>query len=62
MNSIVIDVWGGPNSAEHVARFHLTWGMAIDLAKRELEAGYLVNMRVEAAWGPDNDFDKRSTH
>ena len=29
-------------------------------AKRELEAGFLVNMRVEAAWGPEQDFDTRS--
>lgn len=59
MGNIVIDVWGGPGSSEHVARFHRTWANAIHIAKRELAAGYLVNMRVEAAWGPDKDFDNR---
>ncbi len=62
MGSIVIDVWGGDNSSEHVARFHRPWAMAIDLVKRELAAGFLVNMRVEAAWGPEKDFDIRAQH
>ena len=59
MGNIVIDVWGGEGSCDHVARFHRTWAVAIDLVKRELQAGYLVNMRVETAWGPDKDFDTR---
>ena len=60
--SIVIDVWGGTDSMDHLARFHRTWADAIQIAKRELEAGFLVNMRSETAWGPEKDFDKRSVN
>lgn len=62
MENIVIDVWGGTNSNDHVARFNRTWEVAIDLVKRELQAGFLVNMRAEAVWGPENDFDTRRAH
>lgn len=56
---VVVDIWGGENSSEHVARFHRTMKKALELAARELEAGFLVNLRQEAAWGPKRDFDKR---
>lgn len=56
---IVLDVWGGKQSMDHVARFLPRYGEAWPLARRELAAGYLVNMRAEVAWGSLTPFDTR---
>jgi hypothetical protein len=60
MTKIVMDVWGGDQSTVHVARFIRTYNDAIEIAKTELDAGYLVNLRAEAAWGNYEDFDTRT--
>ena len=57
---IVVDIWGGHHSQDHLARFYRPMKQALAIAYKELEAGFLVNMRQEAAWGPENDFDNRS--
>jgi hypothetical protein len=59
MTMIVVDVWGGKNSMEHVARFMRGEAEALELARRELRAGFLVNLRFEVAFGPEQDFDSR---
>lgn len=59
---VVVDIWGGHNSMDHVARFHRSLEAALAIARREIAAGFLVNMRAEAAWGPDGDFDHRTQH
>lgn len=57
---IVLDVWGGDRHTDHVARFIRTFDDAIEIARRELDAGYLVNLRADAAWGSFKDFDERT--
>ena len=56
---IVIDIWGGPESCDHLARFLRPLADALELAKRELLAGFLVNLRDEVAWGDYEEFDER---
>lgn len=56
---IIVDIWGGKNSMTHVARFMREEDDALEIARRELRAGYLVNLRYDAAFGPANDFDDR---
>lgn len=56
---IVLDVWGGECSMEHVARFLPTIADCWPLAERELRAGFLINMRSEIAWGAMTPFDDR---
>lgn len=57
---VVIDVWGGDNSMDHLARFLRMWDAeAQALVTRELSAGFLVNVRREIAWGDYKDFDDR---
>lgn len=58
--NVVVDVWGGENSGEHVARAMLSVPLALQMAEMELRAGYLVNLRGTVGWGPEQDFDKRS--
>ena len=60
--NVVLDVWGGENSQEHVARFMLSWDLAVAQAEAELMSGYLVNLRAEWGWGPEQDFDTREKH
>lgn len=62
MEPVVVDVWGGPDSCDHVARFYRSLDDAIEIARRELAAGFLVNLRCEAAWGPEGEFDDRQTN
>lgn len=65
MTKVVIDVWGGENCSDHLARFHRTMNAALKLALREIQAGYLVNMaQVENTdlKIDDFDFDKRHLH
>lgn len=66
MPAIRVDVWGGENSNDHVARYHLTFDgtMWQSKARQELESGFLVNLRVLGpgeGWGPNEDFDERET-
>lgn len=57
---ICVDIWGGEDSQEHVARYMLALPEALKLASHELAAGFLVNLRLEAAWGPEHNFDVRT--
>lgn len=57
--NVVLDIWGGERSTEHVARFILSLDLAMKAAEQELRAGYLVNMRADHAWGPKQTFDHR---
>lgn len=56
---IIMDVWGGPKSQEHIARFVRTIDDALEMSKEELDHGYLINLREEAGWGEYKDFDLR---
>ena len=56
---IVVDVWGGEDSGEHLARFLRPMEEALNIARRELAKGYLVNLRSEVAWGEMAEFDDR---
>ena len=64
----VVDVWGGENSNEHVARsLQPSMEAAMDVVILELMRGFLVNIRVlrleeEAAWGEDESFETRLIH
>lgn len=58
--AIVLDVWGGPRSMEHVARYLVPIDDAWRVARAELEAGYLVNLRQTVAWGSAETFDSRA--
>lgn len=58
--NIILDVWGGDNSMDHVARMILPTQAALRYAEIELSAGYLVNMRNDLAFGPNDNFDVRS--
>lgn len=57
--NIVLDIWGGHHSMDHIARYMLPVDEALQMAKLELSAGYLVNLRKEVAWGPEHNFDNR---
>lgn len=59
---IVIDVWAGHNSQDHVARFFRPMTEALAIAERELSAGHLINLRQELAWGSTREFDTRRQH
>ena len=56
---IVLDVWGGHRSMDHVARYLPTGDECWAIARSELEAGYLVNLRQEIVWGSLTPFDDR---
>lgn len=58
---VIVDVWGGEGSQDHVARFMRGMNDALEIAQRELMAGYLVNLRWDADFGPENDFDERTS-
>lgn len=58
---IVVDIWGGENSGNHLARFIRPIEEALQVARNELMKGYLVNLRDEVAWGQCEEFDKRQT-
>lgn len=57
--NIVLDIWGGENHMEHVARFIRNFDDAIELAYQELRNGYLVNLRADPDFGPAENFDSR---
>jgi hypothetical protein len=56
---IVVDVWGGELSQDHLARFMREEDAALEIARRELRAGFLVNLRLETGFGPEEEFDDR---
>jgi hypothetical protein len=56
---IVVDIWGGEGSGDHVARFIRPLDQALQIARHELARGYLVNLRDEVAWGTFSEFDSR---
>jgi len=56
---IVLDVWGGEGSQDHVARFCRDVDDALEIARTELSNGFLINLRAEAGWGAYEDFDAR---
>lgn len=56
---IVVDVWSGEGSMEHVARFLPTAELAWGIAQREINAGFLINLRSEVNWGGMTPFDDR---
>jgi len=56
---IVVDIWGGENNMDHLARFLRPVEEALQLARIELAKGFLVNLREEVAWGKDQEFDSR---
>lgn len=58
---IVIDIWGGHHSQDHVARYIRDFDAAWEITREELRRGFLVNLRTDATFGPDNDFDTRGT-
>ena len=57
---IVVDIWGGEGSQDHMARYILPMDDALKLASNELQAGFLVNLRKEVAWGSYRNFDNRN--
>ncbi len=56
---IIVDIWDGEFSTEHVARYILPVKEALQLTKTELASGFLVNLRKEITWGPEVNFDER---
>ena len=56
---IVVDVWGGENSGELIARSILPVKEALQCAEQELLAGFLVNLRQDAVFGRQENFDLR---
>lgn len=56
---IILDVWTGENSMNHSARFIRDFPDCMDIAEAELRAGNLVNLRHDASFGPDHEFDNR---
>jgi hypothetical protein len=58
---VVVDVWGGEMNLDHLARFMVDINQALKIAEMELNSGYLVNIRPEAAWGSDQNFDSRGS-
>lgn len=57
---IVLDVWGGEQSLDHVARFILDDSeVAMKLGIIELEAGFLVNLRKDTDFSLGQTFDDR---
>lgn len=58
---VVVDIWGGQNSMDHMARFVVPRDQALTIADGELQAGYLVNLRADPSMGSDQNFDSRTT-
>lgn len=56
---IVVDIWGGENSMDYLARFMRPIDEALQIARIELSKGYLVNLREDLAWGSEQEFDSR---
>jgi len=60
MDSVITDLWNGPSSMNHAARYVRPWEEALRIAVRALEAGYLVNLRADHAFGVADEFDHTS--
>lgn len=60
---IAVDVWGNEGT-EHVARFVRPLTRALELIRRELKAGYQVNVlnNDEVGYKPDTTFDRRAVN
>ncbi len=61
MNNIIVDIWGGDDSQEFLSRKLREIDDALEIARRELMAGFLVNLRMSApseVFQPD--FDDRA--
>lgn len=57
---IIMDVWGGEQSQDLVARFVRDLDTCLELAAIELRAGFLINLRMEpGAWQDFAEFDER---
>lgn len=56
---IVVDIWSGPSSMDHVARFIEHLDEALNIARHEIENGNLVNLRHDADFGLNQAFDSR---
>jgi hypothetical protein len=56
---LIVDVWGGVGSMDHVARFVLPVDEGMVIAQKEVSGGFLVNLRHDAEFGPDQTFDTR---
>lgn len=56
---VVVDIWGGENNMDHLARFLRPLEEALKIARNEVAKGYLVNLRSEVAWGREQEFDNR---
>ncbi|MAZ85840.1 MAG: hypothetical protein CML31_05455 [Rhizobiales bacterium] len=59
---IICDIWGGERSQEFLARYVRQDDEALDLAKFELEAGYLVTLRRDEEFTQVLEFDHRATN
>ena len=62
MSKVIIDIWGGNNSMDHLARFLRPIEEALQISRNELMKGYLVNLRDEMEWGTYKEFDNRKKH
>jgi len=56
---IITDIWGGNRHQDHLARFVVPLYEAMQIAREELDRGFLVNLRAEANWHTFTEFDKR---
>lgn len=56
---IIIDIWTGEQSQDWCARFIREFDDAIEITRSELNAGNLVNLRHDAAFGEYEEFDHR---
>lgn len=59
MRRVIVDIWGGYRSQDHLARFIRDIPEALIIAHTELEKGFLVNLRVDASFGDEEDWDMR---
>lgn len=58
MDSILIDLWNGPNSMNHAARYVRPWQEAVRISVRALEDGFLVNLRASHDHDERDEFDE----
>lgn len=59
---IIVDIWGGFHSMDHVARFFRRSEEALQIARLELTKGFLVNLRLDTDIEPQKDWDTRHLH
>lgn len=56
---IVVDIWGGEDSMDWLARFVRPVEEALQIARIEMAKGYLVNLREDDDFSTEDDFDSR---